>query len=277
MEAGVVRGRRVGTSQLLLALDSGAVQLVNLLTGPHELKEGVDVYSLELLLPVLEHEDCITDMDTWLSSSSSNGGGGGESLAVTVARDRRICVWARSLALLHSYHPGHNSDLSSVSCAQHHTNMFATAGLDGAVKVWDTRKEKPAMTVYTSQELPPGLVSHDRVRENQLLVAARTGDLFSLDIRSPGQKTEPVTYPFFDRELRTMAWCPERPNLVAVAGDDTTVSVLEVGAGELREVYRSTAHHTDFVRGLAWDPSSSGRLWSCGWDQIVAQHTLPQL
>jgi hypothetical protein len=38
LEAGVVRGRTVGTSHLLLALDSGAVQLVNLLTHPHDLK-----------------------------------------------------------------------------------------------------------------------------------------------------------------------------------------------------------------------------------------------
>ncbi len=40
LEAGVVRGRTVGTSHLLLALDSGAVQLVNLQTHPHDLKVG---------------------------------------------------------------------------------------------------------------------------------------------------------------------------------------------------------------------------------------------
>jgi hypothetical protein len=40
LESGVVRGRSVGNNQLLLALDSGAVQLVNLLTLPHDLKVG---------------------------------------------------------------------------------------------------------------------------------------------------------------------------------------------------------------------------------------------
>jgi hypothetical protein len=38
-------------------------------------------------------------MDTW--KSTSGGGGGQDSLAVTVGRDRRACVWSRSLALLH--------------------------------------------------------------------------------------------------------------------------------------------------------------------------------
>jgi hypothetical protein len=38
LEAGVVRGRTVGTGQLLLALDSGALQLLNLCTEEHEFK-----------------------------------------------------------------------------------------------------------------------------------------------------------------------------------------------------------------------------------------------
>ncbi len=38
LEAGVVRGRTVGTGQLLLALDSGALQLLNLCTEQHEFK-----------------------------------------------------------------------------------------------------------------------------------------------------------------------------------------------------------------------------------------------
>jgi hypothetical protein len=38
LEAGTVRGRTVGSAQLLLALDSGALQLINLSTEPHEFK-----------------------------------------------------------------------------------------------------------------------------------------------------------------------------------------------------------------------------------------------
>jgi hypothetical protein len=38
LEAGAVRGRTVGTGQLLLALDSGALQLLNLCTEQHEFK-----------------------------------------------------------------------------------------------------------------------------------------------------------------------------------------------------------------------------------------------
>lgn len=267
LEAGVVRGRTVGRGQLLVALDSGAIQLINLLSVPHDLKAGVTVHSLEPLLAVIEHEDSITDMDTWCSSGSSQ-----ENLAVTVGRDRRICVWSHSIALLHSYHPAHNTDICSVSCNQLNTAIFSTAGLDGTVKVWDIRKEKPALTLFSSQDLPPGLVTHDRTREHQLVVAASTGDLFTLDTRSP--KTErPQTRPIFDREVRSAAWCPDQPDLLALAGDDTVVSVLRVGEGELEEVYRSSEAHTDFVRGLAWNPVD-GKLWSSGWDKKVLSHTL---
>jgi WD40 repeat protein len=31
------------------------------------------------------------------------------------------------------------------------------------------------------------------------------------------------------------------------------------------------SRHTDFVRGLAWDPNSNF-LWSCGWDKQVLKH-----
>ncbi len=42
LEAGAVQGRTVGTGQLLLALDSGALQLINLCTEQHEFKVQSD-------------------------------------------------------------------------------------------------------------------------------------------------------------------------------------------------------------------------------------------
>lgn len=260
IDSGIVSGKYIGKNQFLLGLDSGGVQVLTTNTTRHETK-GTPFHFFELQPSLCEHDDQLSDVDMWTTT--------GENHLVTVSREGRIVVWNQNLAVVHNYHPAHISGILSVTCHPTNNSVFATAGSDGKIKVWDTRESKPCETVYSDPNLPPGVISWNPNLPNTLLVAARTGTVFNLEVGSR-KVSSPLSVS--DRELRIIRWSPDRPHLCALAGDDVTVSVLNVEGGEIKPLY-SNQSHRDFVRGLAWSPVN-GSLWSGGWDKQVLSHVI---
>jgi len=255
-DTGVVAGRFIGQTHMVVGQDSGALVLVNL---TKERDGDTLTHYLETQAPVTEHEDQLTGLDIWEGSNKTY-------TAATVGQDLRLCIWGSRLELAHSYSPAHTRLISGVSCSPDCPNIVATAGQDGLVKIWDTRVEKPCSTVHRSSTSPPSTLTWAAGGE-KLLVGTRCGALSLLDPRTP--LAQPlVTGQFFDREVRRMRWDGERKRL-AVTADDTLLKVVEVrSGGGVVEVYKD-ARHTDFVRGLAWKEDT---LWSAGWDGKVFSH-----
>lgn len=254
LETGVVDGRFLTDTQLLVGLDSGALALVTLTKE----RDGDRLtHYLEVQSPVVEHDDQMLGLDLWKA--------GGETLAASVGADLRLNVWGPNLTLLHSYLPAHHRLPTGVACSPTEPRTVATASQDGTVKVWDIRQEKPCVTVHRSPQCPPACLTWEGAN---LVVGTRSGALLTLDPRTPGK--EPlITSQFFDREVRRLRWDSARKRL-AVTADDSVVKVVEVRDTAVVEVYQDRRHN-DYVRGLAW---AGDTLWSAGWDTKVLSHTL---
>jgi len=272
LDSGIVRVKYIGNRQLVLGLDSGGIQLITLKTKKPENKEGGPAYFLELNPSPCEHDDRIADLDTWKSREVTPGGQqvltAADNQLVTAGQDGRIVVWNKNQAIVHNLHPAHSSGVISVSCHPTNNNIFASAGQEGEIKVWDVRDSRPCETVYSDPAHPPAAISWYPGGEDRLLVATRTGTVFTIDV---GSKKAHSHQEVADRELRNISWSIDRPHLAAVSGDDVTVIVLNTQGDKLSVEYTNSAHK-DFVRALCW--SSEGTLWSGGWDTKVIKHTI---
>lgn len=258
LDSGVVTAKYLGKKQLLVGLDSGGIKLFTANTIPPNDPKESEESLFDCLPAVSEHDDQLTDLDTW---------SGGENFLATVCREGRIVVWNKHLAVLKMFYPAHNSVIKSVSCHPTNNNLFVTVGEDGAIKVWDTSASKPCSTVYNDPFLPPAVVSWIPGSTNSLLVGSTTGTVFVLDAES---RKVSSTLSVADREIRTLSWNPEG-SLCGVACDDVTVSVVSVDSTGIQLKYTNTSH-SDFVRSLAWNPVD-GKLWSAGWDKRVLKHS----
>jgi len=261
LDSGIVTGKFLGKKQLIVGLDSGGIKLFTAATvSSSEEKDGSE-HVFECLPAVSEHDDQLTDLDTW--------SGGGENYLVTVGREGRIVVWNKHLAVLKVYYPAHNSVIRSVACHPTNNNMFATVGEDGTIKVWNTSDSKPCTTVYSDPLVPPAVVSWvSNLTAPSLLVGSRTGSVFVLDVES--QKAGPSLV-LGDRDVRKLSWSPDG-KLCGVVCDDVTVFVVSVNNNNVSLKY-SNQTHSDLVRSVAWNPVD-GKLWSAGWDKKVLSHSL---
>lgn len=62
--------------------------------------------------------------------------------------------------------------------------------------------------------------------------------------------------------------------MLGLVGDTNTVSVYEFGAkSDLKLVFQDS-NHVDYVRGLSWDKTNKGILYSVGWDDNILQHPI---
>jgi len=270
IDSGIAKVKCINANQLVMALDSGALQLVRVNKNKNEARDTIQHY-FEMHPSYCEHDDRISDLDVWRSDGEDVS-----NLVITGGMDGRIIVWDKNMGIPHSYSPAHPSGVISVSCNQEQNSVFASAGLEGSIKVWDTKENKPCRTIFNDPHLPPAQISWLPSQQNLLLVATKTGKVFVLDTTS-GKKV--AEFCVMDREIRTIRWSVDRPELCALAGDDVTVHVIKVTTDKNSKCSISTIYskdsHRDFVRGLAWHPVS-GVLWSSGWDKQVLPHTIQQ-
>jgi len=268
IDSGIAQVKCINANQLVLGLDSGALQLVRINKTAHETRDTV-LHYFEMHPSYCEHDDRISDLDVWRSVGQSDS-----NLVITGGMDGRIVVWDKNMGKSHAFFPVHPTGVISVSCNQEENNVFASAGLEGSIKVWDTRECKPCRTVFNDPQLPPAQISWIPGHQNLLLVATKTGKVVILDTTSGENVAE---FCVMDREIRTIRWSVDRPELCAVAGDDVTVHVIKVTRDEDSKWIISTIYskdsHRDFVRGLAWHPVT-GVLWSSGWDKQVIPHSI---
>jgi len=276
IDSGIAQAKVINSKQLVLGLDSGALQLVSTNTSSHETRDTLHHF-FDMLPSYCEHDDRISDLDTWPDHEKDQiltpelDKGGRSNMIVTGGMDGRVIVWDKNMCISNLFSPAHPSGVISVACNKSDNQIFGTAGMDGKIKVWNLRNIKSCTTVYSDEMEPPAAISWVPGHPHTLLVASRTGKVLLLDTET---KLVRASLLLMDREIRTMRWSVDRPDLCAVAGDDVQVHVIKVEESAISKHY-SNQSHKDFVRGLAWHPTS-GDLWSSGWDKQVIKHTVPR-
>lgn len=193
----------------------------------------------------------------------------GRKFALTASADMSIRLWdCETCLVVRMLVPAHSQMVRDV--APHPTNeqIFLSCGMDGNVLLWDLRSPKPASCVYRDYMVKPECVAWlEGGGEGQYLVGLQNGEV--------AQRCTTVlnfnqaSFHALNRPLYRIAVNPKRTSQFAVCGNDSRVVVVDAVEGSLRLRYDAD-HHTDFVRGLAWQNADT--LITSGWDTSVLVH-----
>ena len=249
---------------VLVALDNGSMDHVALSRSQEE--EGKQAFHyLDRLSTVTEHDDLITA----IKQTSDDG------TFLSASYDRSIVALdSATLALKHRYSKAHFDLIFDLDCSQSQPELFVTAGQDGLVAGWDLRTQTSRQTLINATDgAVPTCAQYYRGDENYVVVGDVAGSIRMVDARVPGTVVASVEESF-NKQIHKIVFSPNDKNKFSACADECGVRVLEVGDGGAKITMTYEDHrHTDFVRGLAWNPKD-GNLWSCGWDKKVIEHKI---
>ncbi|XP_061075033.1 methylosome protein 50 [Conger conger] len=250
-EAGVCDAQWLSGRSVLLASDSGAVEL-------WELTE--DESLLVNKLSHHEHDDIVT--------SISPVAGGGQVASGSV--DCCIKMWDLAQQTVVNTHKGHAGPVTRVSCSPTDEALMLSCGQDGRLLLWDNRKPKPAsrLEVVAPSCRPTCIAWHPQ----QSSVFAYGDELGRVTLRELQEGGSSQTMNPHSRRVSGLAYSTHSTPLLASVSDDCTVTVLD---SELSEIFRDRRHQ-DFVRSVSWVPGGSDTLTTAGWDHQVLHHNTGQ-
>lgn len=235
--------------KFVCAMDTGSVELW-FLGNNQETKE----VTMMCMADPVEHDDIVTSVSVNADSSR----------VCSSSQDMRIKIWdLEEFTSMHSY-KGHSD---TVHMAEYHpsdTNLLLSCSQDGSLLLWDTRKSKPASFIDT--QLLPSVatcLTWQPGNEFTFVVGTETGDIVSQDTR---QTNQPLSSAVHTRTVNKLAFAPHRNDVLATCSDDSTSTVLQLVNQKCTVL--KTIKHEDFVKGLAWRPTTN-QLFTSGWDKSV--------
>ncbi|CAN0429465.1 unnamed protein product [Lampetra planeri] len=250
-EAGVVDALWVGDRGILVASDSGALELWELAENEAYLCSRHCRY---------EHNDIVTRIST------------SGSRVVSGSLDRSVKVWDLAELKVVSSYRGHSASVDCVSFSPHDDNLFLSCSQDGKIMLWDLRKAKPAVVMDTKPNgSVPTCVAWSPHHRMSVAFGTELGHIGLRDLGNP--TTSLKSAQVHSRSIFRLSFCPHNPSLLASSGDDCLVAVTDV-ENDLKKIFEDRSH-SDFVHGLAWCPLQRGRLSTAGWDHRVLHHHVP--
>lgn len=201
--------------------------------------------------------------------------------------------------------PAHTACVYSALFSPSQPSTLASCSTDGFLKVWDTRSPTPptssglANPSIALQAHPTEVLSLDWNKYQPHLIATgsvdRTIRIHDLRMASSALPATPTptlqpsatvaTLLGHEYAVRSVAWSPHSPNILASASYDMTARIWSMdaaslggaggmssfgaagmGGGRLERVYDG---HTEFVVGAAFSLYEEGVIASCSWDQEV--------
>jgi len=194
-----------------------------------------------------DHEDFVT------SITFAN------DLLVSASWDLTLKVWSLKDKIPKSSLIGHHNSITCVRLSPHKKGAFASAAMDGTVLLWQDGTDKSTGTIavdaFTVEWLPDG---------NTLALGSEAGSLAFYDVRNLSKPTAQHQFESSIYSLRANS------KYIAVGLEDGSVSLTDVSTDSIK-VLGTSKHHTDLVRGLAWD--SKGQLASGSWDNFIKVYT----
>ena len=187
---------------------------------------------------------------------------------------------------------GHHGSIEEIQWSPNEKTVFASAGSDGTVKIWDVRSKsrKPAVDVKVSSS-DINVMSWSRQTSHLLATGADDGEWAVWDLRqwkpagdnSDKQKPSPVAdFKFHKKPITSIEWHPTDDSVVAVACADNTATLWDLAVELDDEEYGREAglglgagaekvppqllfiHHVDDGKELHWHPQMPGTVMVTG-------------
>lgn len=186
-----------------------------------------------------------------------------------------------------------DASIEDIQWSTGENTVFASAGCDGMVRVWDTRlkKHKPVISVQASTT-DVNVISWSSKISHLLASGHDDGSWGVWDLRSFGKgKPEPVAqYNFHQAAVTSIAFNPLDESIIAVSSEDNTVTLwdlaVEADDEEIAQQKRDAAELNDIppqllfvhwqrdVKDVRWHKQIPGCLVSTGGDGLNIWKTI---
>ncbi|KAM5180927.1 methylosome protein WDR77 [Mantella aurantiaca] len=248
-EAGVVDVAWVLEKGILVASDSGAVELWELLDNESLLVNKFTKY---------EHDDIVTSLSVFT----------GGSKAVSGSKDFSVKIWDLSQKIPLKSYRAHSNYVNCVSACPGKETIFLSCSEDGRVLLWDTRNPKPAKRIdFAGSHHVPTYITWHPNEEDTFACGDDTGNIYVVNLKNPDSAQAVAIH---SRSITGLAYSQHSSPLLASVSEDCTVVVLDADSS----VIFKDESHSDFVTGVAWSPTSLGSLTTVGWDHKVLHHSI---
>lgn len=190
---------------------------------------------------------------------------------------------------------GNHASIEDIQWSRSESTVFATAGTDGYIRVWDTRskKHKPAISIQASNTDVNVISWCERI--NYLLASGDDDGKWGVwDLRSfkPGQtQASPVAqYDFHKSAITSIEFNPLDESIIAVSSEDNTVTLwdlsVEADDEEIKQQKNETreleeippqllfVHWQKDVKDVKWHRQIPGALVSTGTEGLNVWKTI---
>ena len=183
---------------------------------------------------------------------------------------------------------GHSGTVEELEWSPSEKTVFASAGNDGTVRIWDIRSksQKPAVSMQVSST-DVNVLSWSRLTSHVLASGADDGEWAVWDLRqwkpsagdassTPGKSSPVASFRFHKEQITCVEWHPTDDSIVLVAAGDNTVTLWDLAVELDDEESRDTAgvqdvppqllfvHYMDQVKEGHWHPQIPGCVMATG-------------
>ncbi|CAN3358629.1 ribosome assembly protein Rrb1p [Diutina catenulata] len=189
---------------------------------------------------------------------------------------------------------GNQASIEDIQWSQSETTVFATAGCDGFVRIWDTRSKKhaPALSVKASDS-DVNVISWCNKITHLLASGHDDGTWGVWDLRHFGQGPAPspvAHYEFHQSPVTAISFNPLDESVVAVSSEDNTVTLWDLSveaddeeisqqkaqSAQLRDIPPQLlfVHWQRDVKDVRWHRQIPGALVSTGGEGLNIWKTI---
>ncbi|KAL8887786.1 MAG: hypothetical protein Q9205_001557 [Flavoplaca limonia] len=181
---------------------------------------------------------------------------------------------------------GHRGSVEDIQWSPSERNVFASAGSDGTVKIWDVRLKthEPAVGVQVSHT-DVNVISWSRQTTHLLATGADDGQWAVWDLRQwkgssdkafTSQSRPAASFNFHKEQITSIEWHPTDDSIMAVAAGDNTLTLWDLSVELDDEESKDTAgtlgvppqllfvHYMEMVKEFHWHPQIPGCIMGTG-------------
>lgn len=187
-----------------------------------------------------------------------------------------------------------DSSIEDIQWSPSEKTVFATAGVDGHLRIWDTRSKKhhPALSIQASQS-DVNVISWCGKLDYLLASGHDDGSWGVWDLRNFKPHTQPtpvVSYDFHKSPITSISFNPLDESIVSVSSEDNTVTLWDLAVeADDEEVQQQKAANKDLndipaqlmfvhwqkdVKDVRWHQQIPGTLISTGTDGLNVWKTI---
>lgn len=140
-----------------------------------------------------------------------------------------------------------------------------SASSDGTTSLWDVRERpwKASLTI----DVGAIVYSATATSSSKIVLSTVNCDIIAYDYRAGGSANSLWKIDTLLGPARRIKTSPHDDHICAAGTDSPSTLVFDSNSGT---ILSELVHHTDFVRGIAWNPETRGILYCGSWDKTVS-------